>query len=186
MTAPQPSVSSFFSGGGNSVKFPTPGSWVRGTITAVHPPEQQTDFESKLPIPGKFQIRIDLATDQRDPSDQYDDGARTLFVKGWMTGAIGDACKRANVKEPAVGGTLQIVYTGDGTPTRPGLQGPKQFSAEYVPPPVTAGFFGGQPGAPAPAAPQGPPPLAPPAPAAPGYPQQGPPPGYPPQAPAPA
>jgi hypothetical protein len=58
-----------------------------------------------------------------------------------MTGAIGQALRKAAATEPAPGGTLTITYTGDGAPTRPGLSGPKQYTAEYTPPAGTAAFF---------------------------------------------
>lgn len=135
-------VSGFFSGGGKAAKFPTPGTTVAGTVTMVHPPEPQTDFETRLPIPGKTQIRIELATDLRDATIDADDGSRTLYIKGWLIGAIGDALRKAGVKEPKVGGTLSVTYTGDGAPARPGLRGPKQYSATYTAP-DTGSFFSG-------------------------------------------
>ena len=113
MTAPNSVAGFFSSGGGKGAKFPTVGTTVTGTITAVHPPENQTDFETRQPIEGKFQVRIDLATDERDPADQFDDGSRTLYTKGWLIGAIGDAVRKAGAKEPAVGGTLTVSYTGN-------------------------------------------------------------------------
>jgi hypothetical protein len=106
----------------------------------VHPPEQQTDFETRLPVAGKYQIRIDLLTDERDPEIEGDDGTRTLYVKGWMQGSIGDALRKAGVKEPQKGAKLTVKYTGDGAPTRPGLRGPKQYEAHYEP---SGGFFTG-------------------------------------------
>ena len=127
-------VAGFFSGGGRSAKFPTPGSKVEGTITKVHPPEQQVDFESRQPLPGKYQIRIELQTEERDPDIDGDDGGRVLYVKGWMQGAVGDALRAAGVKEPEVGGKLAVTYTQDGPPTRPGLSGPKQYTAVYTAP----------------------------------------------------
>ena len=62
-----------------------------------------------------------MQTDERDPSDQFDDGARTLYVRGWMTGAIGDAVRKASAREPQIGGKLTVTYTGDGQPSRPGI-----------------------------------------------------------------
>lgn len=128
------SISSFFSGGGKTAKFPTIGTTVSGTITAVHPPEPQRDFTTQQEIPGKTQVRIELSTDQRDPDIEFDDGSRSLYVKGWLTGAIGDALRKAGATEPQIGGTLTVTYTGDGTPSRPGFNGPKQYSATYAAP----------------------------------------------------
>jgi hypothetical protein len=161
-------VAGFFSGGGRSVKFPTVGSEVKGTITKVHPPEQQTDYETRAPIPGKYQIRMELQTAVIDPDIDGDDGSRVLYVKGWMQGAIGDALRAAGAKEPLPGADIEVIRVEDGPPTRPGLQGPHRFSAVYTP---SGGFFtqgnGNGAAAPAAAAPaakaQAPIPAAPPA-----------------------
>jgi hypothetical protein len=131
-------VAGFFSGGGRSVKFPKVGDKVKGTITKVHPPEQQTDYESRQPIPGKFQVRIELQTGILDPEVDGDDGSRVLYVKGWMQGALGDALRQAGAKEPLPGADVEVVRIEDGAPTRPGLQGPHRFAATYTP---SGGFF---------------------------------------------
>jgi hypothetical protein len=131
-------VSGFFAGTGRAAKFPVVGATVEGTVSAVHPPEPQTDFETRQPIPGKTQIRIELDTDLRDPDIDGDDGKRTLYVKGWMTGAIGEALRKAGAKEPLPGATLSVTRIDDAPPTRPGLQGPHRFTAVYSP---SAGTF---------------------------------------------
>ena len=152
-------IQGFFSGSGRkTVKFPVdkPGTTFTGVITAVHPPEEQTDFETRAPIPGKYQMRIDLDTDELDPQDPDDDGKYTLYVKGWLQGAIGDALKAAGAVEPQVGAKLAVTYTGSGTPTRPGLNGPKKYSAVYTPGTAgAAGFYANGQAAPA-AEPSGP------------------------------
>lgn len=141
MTQPNSTLSGFFGGGGKAAKFPTIGTTITGTITAVHPPEPQRDFETGQDIPGKTQVRIELATELRDPEIDFDDGSRTLYVRGWMTGAIGEALRKAGAKEPAAGGTLTVTYTEDGAPSRPGLRGPKKYSATYTKPSTTGQFF---------------------------------------------
>lgn len=153
MTQPSSAVAGFFSGGGKAAKFPAIGTTLSGTITAVHPPEPQTDFATKQPIAGKTQVRIELATELRDPDIDFDDGSRTLYIRGWMTGAIGEALRKAGAKEPQIGGTLSVTYTGDGTPPQPGFNGPKLYSANYTPPTSSTGQFFGN-GQPAQAAPQ--------------------------------
>lgn len=142
-------LAGFFSGGGKTAKFPTIGTTVSGTIRAVHPPEAQTDLTTGKEIPDKYQVRIDLDTDDRDPSDPEDTGSRTLYVKGWMRGAIGDAVRRAGVQgPPAPGGRLTVTFSSE-KPSGVGLSPTKIYDAVYVPPSAasTAGFFGG--GAPA-------------------------------------
>jgi hypothetical protein len=144
MTQPNSTLSSFFSGGGKAAKFPSIGDTVSGTITAVHPPEPQRDFESGQDIPGKSQVRIELSTELRDPAIEFDDGSRTLYVRGWMQGSIGEALRKAGVNEPKVGGQLSVTYTEDGAPSRPGLRGPKKYTATYTPPQSSTGQFFGQ------------------------------------------
>lgn len=152
------SADAFFSGGGGKgVKFPNIGASVTGTIIMVHEPEFQTEFGTGR-ILDKKQVRIELATSERDPEDPNDDGRRTLYVRGWMQGSIGDALKKVGAAgAPKVGGTLTVTYVSDGTPSRPGISGPKQYAAVYVPPAGAAGDFFSAPApvaaaAPAPAA----------------------------------
>lgn len=132
------SIGSFFSGGGNAVSFPTIGSSVTGTISAVHPPEPVMDPATRKPSTDKngrtkMQVRIELATDERDPTDEFDDGSRTLYVKSWMSNAIGDALRKAGKTEPEIGGKLTVTFTSE-EPTAPGLNPAKKYSAVYVPP----------------------------------------------------
>lgn len=132
------SIGSFFSGGSNAVSFPTIGTFVTGTITAVHPPEPVIDPATRQPSTDKtgrtkMQIRIELATDQRDPADEFDDGSRTLYVKSWMSNAIGEALRKAGKAEPEIGGKLTVTFTAE-EPSAPGLNPAKKYTAAYVPP----------------------------------------------------
>lgn len=132
------SVSSFFSGGGgNAVSFPTIGSSITGTITAVHPPEPVTDPATRQPSTDKtgrvkMQVRIELATDERDPADEFDDGSRTLYVKSWMSNAIGEALRKVGKTEPEVGAKLTVTFSSE-EPTAPGLNPAKKYTAVYMP-----------------------------------------------------
>lgn len=142
MTQPN-AVASFFTGGGKGITWPDqPGKTVSGTITAVHPPEPVKDLISGQPT-DKQQIRIDLATNERDPEIEFDDGSRTLYVKSYMRGAIGDALKKVGEREPKVGGQLTVSFVRLEPPERPGLNPGKIFEAVYQPPAVTGDFFGG-------------------------------------------
>lgn len=171
----------FFSGGAKGVTWPerpdTPGgrTAVSGVIEVVHPPEAVQDPKTGQPT-DRQQVRIVLKTEERDPTDPEDDGRRTLYVKSWMRSAIGDALRKAGVKEPEVGGTLTVRFTHVEAPDRPGLSPSKKFAAQYTAAPVTGSYFagGGVPtGQPvAPPAQQYVPPAAPPAPPAPPVPVQ--------------
>ena len=71
----------------------------------------------------------------RDPDDSDDDGARTLYVRGWMRGTIADALREVGETEPKPGAVLTVTFTHQEKPTSPGLSGIKKFSAVYKPPP---------------------------------------------------
>ena len=138
----------FFSGSKGITWPDQPPKEIKGTITAVHPPEAVNDPKTGQPT-DRMQVRIELATDERDPELQFDDGARTLYVKSFMRGAIGDALRRAGVKEPAIGGHLVVRFVRTEPADRPGLSPSKHFEAVYTPPtPSTAGHWGTE-GAPA-------------------------------------
>lgn len=168
----QSTTAGFFTGGGRGITWPDePGKdggrrSVSGTITAIHPPEAVLDPKTGAPT-ERQQVRIELATEERDPETEFDDGARTLYVKSYMRSAIGEALRAAREKEPKVGGKLTVVFTGTKPPERAAMSPSKHFSAQYAPPAVTNGFFAGgtattattQAQAPAP----GPAPAAPPA-----------------------
>lgn len=140
----QSSVGGFFTGGGKGITWPDhPPKTVSGTITAIHPPEDVLDPKEGKPT-GKKQVRIELATNERDPEAEFDDGARTLYVKSYMRGAIGDALRKAGEKEPKVGGTLTVSFIRTEPPEKAGLSASKHFAAVYVPPAVTGGFFNGE------------------------------------------
>lgn len=127
------SIGGFFSGGAKGITWPDePPASVTGTIEAVHPPEEILDPKDDKPT-GKYQIRIVLATDQRDSTIEDDDGRRTLYVKSWMRGAVGDALRKAGAKEPQVGARLTVTFTHTQPPDRPGLSKSKHYVAEYVP-----------------------------------------------------
>ena len=147
----------FFSGS-KGITWPDhPPKEITGTITAVHPPEAVLDPKTGQPT-ERQQVRIELATTERDPELQFDDGARTLYVKSYMRGAIGDALRRAGAKEPEIGGKLTVKFVRTEPADRPGLSPSKHFEATYVAPTVsTADHWGtgngGQPAPPAAAPP---------------------------------
>jgi hypothetical protein len=142
-----------FFGGGKGITWPDqPPKSITGTITTVHPPEPVNDPKTGQPTDRK-QVRIELETTERDPDQQFDDGARTLYVKSYMRSAIGDALRRAGAKEPQIGGTLTVTFVRTEPADRPGLSPSKHFEAVYTPPSSgVAEHFGSAPAA-APAAP---------------------------------
>lgn len=144
----------FFSGGAKGITWPdrpdSPGgrTFVTGVIETVHDPEPVIDMVTGNPT-DKMQVRIVLKTEERDPTEPDDDGRRTLYVKSWMRGAVGEALRKAGAKEPEVGGTLSVQFVGLIPAERPGLNPGKKFAATYSAPPSAAGQYlgGGQPAA---------------------------------------
>lgn len=151
----QPTLESFFSGGGGksvSWKDKPIGTTVTGTILAVHPPQQVTDPADGKPKFNRngqpiMQVRVDLQTDFRnwelckppdDPS-QVDDGARALYVGGWMQGAVGDALRKAGRQgPPEVGGWISVTLTERTPNENPALQPINKFVAQYQSPAAQA------------------------------------------------
>lgn len=132
----------FLGGGGSpSASFKEVGTVVKGTVTAAEL-SQQTEFGTGTPKTwddGKpmMQIVVTLQTDERDATIDDDEGERRLFVKGAMLKSLRDAVKGAGVKTVEVGGTLAVKYTGDAAPSKPGLNGAKQYVVQYkVPEPA--------------------------------------------------
>lgn len=147
-----PTLESFFSGGGGkslSWKDRPIGTTYSGTIKAVHPPQQQTDPVDQKPQfkkngEPKMSVRIDLATNDRDPSDPDDDGSRSLYVQGWMQGAIGDALRKAGRQgPPEVGAQISVTLTERTPNDNPALAPINKFAATYVSPSgaATGQFF---------------------------------------------
>jgi hypothetical protein len=124
-----------------SAKFPRPGSSTEGEVQAAEV-TQQRDFDTGVPLTwddGKpmMQIVITVATDERDPKRDDDNGLRKLYGKGNMLTAVRQAVQRSGA-ELRPGGWLKVTYTGDGEIKRRGKNPPKLYTAEYRPGPAAA------------------------------------------------
>jgi hypothetical protein len=130
-------------GGMASAKFPTIGTKVTGRIIRDPEARQQTDIQTGDPLTfangdPRMQIVVQLATDERDASIDDDNGDRALYIKGNMLNAVREAVRRAGAKGLEVGGTLTIVYSGDGEAKTRGFNAPKLYTASYTPPSAEA------------------------------------------------
>lgn len=133
-------VNDFLLGGGAaSAKFPTIGTVVKGTITQTDV-TQQTDFSTgalkfwdDAKTQPMMQVVVTLKTDERDPTDDSDEGLRKLYVKGQMQAAVREALRAAQAKLE-VGGTLAVQYTSDKPAEKRGHNPAKQYTAQYKPP----------------------------------------------------
>lgn len=136
---------------GNSFRFETPGDQITGKIIDLVE-LQQTDlktgepktFENGQPM---MMYRVDLQTELRDPADQIDTGARSVYLKGSkkaesqsslaaVLAAVIAATGTANI---STGGTLTLQYIGDGPQRNRGFNPPKLYSASYQPPAINIG-----------------------------------------------
>jgi len=129
-------------GGAPRAKFATIGDSVTGRITHISEPYQEREYDPNNPGGGapKFYpksgdpimtFNVDLATDQRDPSIDEDDGTRRVYMDGKrIKDAVRAAVRAANAPGLQVGGTLTIAYVGDEVPgdARSG----KQYQVSYV------------------------------------------------------
>lgn len=136
----------FFGDTSKSAKFETVGETVGGPIVAIGEPRQQTEFRTDgqpgapLVWPDgspRMQLPVTVQTEQRDPSDAFDDGRRTFYIKGEMKKAVAAALKTAGAKM-AVGGVLTITFSGE-EPTKGFPK--KLYTATYVAPTAGAAFF---------------------------------------------
>ena len=125
--------------------------------------QQQTKYQSNPPEPifakdgvtPLMELKVILQTTLRDwdkcakvPKDadknplpaSEDDGKRAIYVRGWMTGAIGDAVEKATGRKgaPKIGGRLGVKLT-ELVETTKGNPYPK-YEAVYTAPSGAEGF----------------------------------------------
>lgn len=145
MTTPQQSPDAFLMGGGaKSAKFDSPGVIIGGKIVDSPQLVQQKDIGTATP---KFwdngdpmmQLVVKVATDARE--DAEDDGIRAIYIKGKMRDAVRDAVRTSGAQGLAIGGTLEVVYTGDGEAKNKGFTPPKLYQARYTAPDPSATFL---------------------------------------------
>jgi hypothetical protein len=126
-------------GGTASAAFPTAGTVVKGIIVREPELQQQKDFQTKEPKTWDdgspmMQVKVILATDERDADDPDDDGERALYLKGNSLKAVQAAVKEAKAKGLQVGGKLAVKYVRDGEQKTKGLAKPKLYAAKYEAP----------------------------------------------------
>ena len=122
-----------------------PGTTIAGPIVEIGEQVQQKDVTTGAPAfwpdgNPKMMLPVTVATELRDPSISDDDGHRTFWVSGNLKKAIGSALRQAGAKL-AVGGVLQVTFTGYGEAKSKGYNAPREWVAVYTPPAPGAGFF---------------------------------------------
>lgn len=127
------------SGGVKSAKFEAKGATVKGTIVREPELQQQRDPADNKPqywdeakTQPKKQLKVVLATDQKD--DEDDNGERAIYLKSGLLKAVQDAVKKAGAKGLAVGGKLSVKYVKDGEKKNKAFNAPKIYLAKYEAP----------------------------------------------------
>lgn len=133
-TQAPPSVDDLLGGGSPILKFESIGTTHKGTVIRAET-SQQTDFDTGEPKfwpngDPMWQIILHLATDYRDTEVANDDGERRIFVKGNMLAQLKGALRAEGAKTIDPGDLIAIQYASDGTPSRRGLNPPKQYAVQ--------------------------------------------------------
>lgn len=142
MTTPTANAVLMGGGGAPSAKFSAVGTVVEGRIVAISEPYQEREYFPSDPGNGPLKFfkngnpimtfNLDLATDQRDPAIEDDDGTRRVYMDGArIKKAVRAAVHAAGAPGLEVGGHLAITYTHDDVPgdSRSG----KNYSVTYRP-----------------------------------------------------
>lgn len=130
--------------GGKSVSFLTKGLVFKGVLMEDPVERDQIDpatNEIKKYKDGNIRKQwvFKFQTDERDPADPADTGIRSLWAKHQAILAIRESLKKQGLSRMHIGGTLELAWTGEIAPDRPGVHPTKTFQARYTPPP--AGFM---------------------------------------------
>lgn len=131
-------------GGGKTVTFNDKGVVFKGVLMEDPVERDQIDpatKEVKTYKDGNVRRQwvFKFQTEERDPADPEDKGVRNLWAKHQAILAIRESLKSQGLSRMRIGGTLEIAWTGQIAPDRPGVHPTKTFTARYTEPP--AGFM---------------------------------------------
>lgn len=129
-------------GGPQAWKFDEPGTTRTGTIAAPPIARQEREYEKGNPGGGALKvfpsgdpimgILIEVATDERDPSNTDDDGKRTFYVEGrYIKEAVRNAVRAAGATKLEVGSKLKVTFTHREDPMD--KRSRKYWAVEYTP-----------------------------------------------------
>lgn len=115
-----------------------PGATITGTVAEVHA-YQAKDFQtgelqySKSGKP-KYDMVINLIDTDAPREDQYDEGARSIYIHGWgaQLDAYRLAMRKAGINRPKPGDRMRATYKGLGQPIARGLSAPKMYEYEFT------------------------------------------------------
>lgn len=143
MTSTQDANAFLMAGGVPSAKFDTVGTVVSGRIATEPEVRQQTSLDG-TPLfwdngEPRREVVVTIDTDQRDPSIPNDDGQRRLYIKGNLLAAVRQAIRDVGAAGLAIGGQLDVKFTGEEPPRQRGWNPTKLYAARYVAPVATQG-----------------------------------------------
>jgi hypothetical protein len=129
--------------GDPAVKFPTPGSFVEGTVVAKEAaPKRKFNRNPNAPVEYELyktgpnagqpikELIVTLQTALRDPAIENDRGLRRVFFPFQMQQELAKAVKTAGGQGLPIGAFLRIVFTHE-IPSQGGGSPRKEYSVEY-------------------------------------------------------
>lgn len=122
-----------------TVKFDKVGDTADGDVVDFEV-QQQRDIKTKEPkfyADGKpmLQLKVTLATDDRDPEIEDDDGHRAIYVKNQMKSAVSDACRAVGATSGIeIGGRLKVRWDSTEPAQTKGFNDKKVYKAKYTRP----------------------------------------------------
>lgn len=121
-----PSSTDFFGTTTPAAKFADVGDAVEGTVSKVEI-RQQTDFDTQALLywpdgRPKWMAVVTLTDTEGNEI--------ALYARGLMQASIRSALRSKGLTDLPVGSHLKVTYSGDGEPSRKGLNAPKQYTAE--------------------------------------------------------
>lgn len=144
MSTQTPNANDVLMGGGGapSWKFTEPGTTRTGVIKAPPQAHQEKDYDPNNPGGGKpkfypsgdpiMGITVEVQTDERDPSIEDDDGARTFWIEGrYLKDAVRTAIRGAGAPGLQVGGRITVTFTHREDPMD--KRSRKYWDVQYVP-----------------------------------------------------
>lgn len=141
-----------------SAKFTNIGDTIEGEILSISEPMQAREYQTGEPSfwktgRPKMQVAIKLATTQRDPEIEGDDGTRNLWVLDdfglndySMLDAVRRAVEAAGASDLEVGGRLAVQFYGTDPASKNPQNPRKLYTGRYTPAPAGGGMFGQQTG----------------------------------------
>lgn len=140
-SAPQPTDTSGFFGGGASISWDDKKGYVKGTPRGGQIIDKKITNQTKLGTNeiikwenGDPRKQMELTLQTAERADPQDDGRRRMFIKGDLPRATKAAMKPHGVNDVEIGGWFYAAWVSEKPASRPGYNDAKVFNAVYAPP----------------------------------------------------